>query len=59
MIEVNLLTVRLIIGSSLKSVGFFCVLPIFYNMYMFNMLVGSTCFLSGYLSVKDIKNVDS
>lgn len=37
----------------------FSALPISYNTYIFYVLVGSTCFLSGYLSVKDIKNVDS
>lgn len=37
----------------------FSALPISCNMYIFDVLVGSTCFLSGYLSVKDIKNVDS
>lgn len=53
----NTLMVILIIDSSLKSVVF-SVLAISCNMYIFDVLVGSPCFLSGYLSVKDIKNVD-
>lgn len=52
-LDLNTLTIRFCIG--LRFVCVFSPLPICCDMCLFNVLIGSMCLLSGYLSERHLK----